>query len=65
MSSKKSPLGRNLSSMLSQSTIDHAMESPAANQADSDSSLRQLPIDRISPGPYQPCLLYTSDAADE
>jgi ParB family chromosome partitioning protein len=54
MSTKKSPLGRNLSSMLSQSTLKQAVESPAANQSDPDSSLRQLPIDRISPGPYQP-----------
>jgi len=54
MSAKKSPLGRNLSSMLSQSTLQHAVEQPDPGSAQADSSLRQLPLDRIQPGPYQP-----------
>jgi len=48
---KKGPLGRNLSSMLSQSTLRHAVEDPIA--AD-DAGLRNLPLHRIKPGPFQP-----------
>jgi ParB family chromosome partitioning protein len=48
---KKGPLGRNLSSMLSQSTLRHAVEDPIA--AD-DAGLRNLPLHRIKAGPFQP-----------
>jgi len=66
MSAKKSPLGRNLSSMLSQSTIQHAVESPLRVVEDeSDSSLRNLPLDRIKPGPYQPRSVFDPDRLTE
>ena len=53
MSTKKKPvLGRNLSSMLSESTLRHAVE-PTASEA-GDGGLRKLPLDRIHPGPFQP-----------
>lgn len=54
MSSKKNPLGRNLSSMLSQSTLQHAVDDPSPGRADDNAQLRELPLDRITPGPYQP-----------
>jgi len=54
MTAKKSPLGRNLSSMLSQSTIEHAREIPLRAVEGADPGLRNLPLDRIRPGPYQP-----------
>ncbi|NND44413.1 MAG: ParB/RepB/Spo0J family partition protein [Xanthomonadales bacterium] len=53
MSSKKKPaLGRNLSSMLSQSTLRHATEERPVGEA--GGSLRKVPLDRIKPGPFQP-----------
>lgn len=62
MSAKKSPLGRNLSSMLSQSTLQHAQEEVATA---SDASLRELPVDRIQPGKYQPRSVFDADRLDE
>ena len=53
MPTKKSPLGRNLSAMLSQSSLQQAVEHRDASAGD-DASLKQLALDRISPGPYQP-----------
>lgn len=53
MSAKKNPLGRNLSSMLSQSTLQHAVENARTGSAGQD-RLRDLPLDLITPGPYQP-----------
>lgn len=48
MTNRKKPvLGRNLSSMLSQSTLQHVQESAA-------DELRSLPLDAIRPGRYQP-----------
>jgi ParB family chromosome partitioning protein len=53
MATKKNPLGRNLSSMLSQSTLKHAQEDPAS-PGGGEARLRQLPLERIKPGPFQP-----------
>ena len=51
-SKKKSVLGRNLSSMLSQNTLKQAAERSKGQAA--DSGQRELPLDRIQPGAYQP-----------
>ncbi len=56
-------LGRNLSSMLSQATLKHAVESAAAEPA--AGSPRSLPLDRIEPGPYQPRSRFDSDGLAE
>lgn len=53
MSAKKNPLGRNLSSMISQTTLQHAVEDPIEAPA-GDGALKNIPLDRITPGPYQP-----------
>jgi ParB family chromosome partitioning protein len=53
MATKKNPLGRNLSAMLSQSALRHATEQSTSGSAGSG-SLKQLPVDLIEPGPYQP-----------
>jgi len=50
---KKPVLGRNLSSMLSQSSLRQAVEH-AREQPDEQGALRSLPLERIRPGPYQP-----------
>ncbi|MEM1412325.1 MAG: ParB/RepB/Spo0J family partition protein [Pseudomonadota bacterium] len=62
MSAKKTPLGRNLSSMLSQSTLQHAQEeSPVPG----DASLRSLPVDQIQPGKYQPRSVFDTERLEE
>ena len=61
MSAKKGPLGRNLSSMLSSSTLQKATETPAA----SDASLRDLPVERIRPGEYQPRSVFDPERLEE
>ena len=53
MATKKNPLGRNLSSMLSKSALQHATENAASESSGRD-ALRELPLDQIRPGPYQP-----------
>jgi len=63
MTAKKNPLGRNLSSMLSKSTLQHAKESLTAD-SDQD-SLKSLPLDLISPGPYQPRSIFDKDRLQE
>lgn len=63
MAAKKNPLGRNLSSMLSQSTLEKAQREPAGG--DSGSSLRQLPIEQIQPGKYQPRSVFDQDRLQE
>jgi len=60
MALKRNPLGRNLSSMLSQSALRHAAENAAAASTGLD-SLRSLPLDLISPGPYQPRSFFDAD----
>ena len=63
MSAKKNPLGRNLSAMLSKSTLQHAKESVAAD-SDQD-ALKSLPLDLINPGPYQPRSIFDKDRLEE
>ena len=60
MATKKNPLGRNLSSMLSKSALQHAAESAASRSSGRD-TLRSLPLDLISPGPYQPRSIFDAD----
>jgi len=64
MAQKKNPLGRNLSSMLSKATLQHAVEKTQAESSGRD-SLRELPLDVISPGPYQPRSIFDADRLEE
>lgn len=64
MALKKNPLGRNLSSMLSQSALKHAAENAAAESSGSG-SLKSLPLDLVSPGPYQPRSIFDADRLEE
>ncbi len=64
MSAKKSPLGRNLSSMLSQSTLQHAVENAHSGSA-GQNTLRDLPLDLITPGPYQPRSVFDPGRLEE
>ncbi|MBT8076797.1 MAG: ParB/RepB/Spo0J family partition protein, partial [Gammaproteobacteria bacterium] len=64
MATKKSPLGRNLSSMLSKSALQHAVDHAEAESSDRD-SLRSLPLDLISAGPYQPRSIFDKDRLEE
>ena len=64
MAQKKNPLGRNLSSMLSKATLQHAVEKSQAESSGRD-SLRELPLDVISPGPYQPRSIFDADRLEE
>ncbi len=63
MAVKKNPLGRNLSSMLSKSTLQHAKEN-AAEYADHD-TLKNLPLDLISPGQYQPRSVFDTERLED
>ncbi len=56
---KKPALGRNLSSMLSQSTLRHVTER-ASREA-----LKQLPLDVIHPGRYQPRSVFDEEKLEE
>ena len=64
MAAKKNPLGRNLSSMLSKSALQHAVEH-AASETSSQDGLRNLPLDVITPGPYQPRSIFDADRLEE
>ena len=64
MATKKNPLGRNLSSMLSQSALQHAAEDVGSELSGGD-SLRSLPLDLISPGPFQPRSVFDTDRLQE
>jgi ParB family chromosome partitioning protein len=64
MAAKKNPLGRNLSSMLSKSALRHAVESAEASSSGQD-VLRELPLDTITPGPYQPRSVFDADRLEE
>ena len=64
MAHKKNPLGRNLSSMLSKATLQNAVERTRAASKSGD-SLRELPLDVISPGPYQPRSIFDADRLEE
>ena len=59
MSGKKNPLGRNLSSMLSSSTLQQAAE------VSETAALRDLPLDRIRPGAYQPRSVFDQARLEE
>lgn len=63
MPAKKKPLGRNLSSMLSKSTLQHAVESGRA--AGARDSMQDLPLDVITPGPYQPRSVFDAKRLEE
>jgi len=59
MTNRKKPvLGRNLSSMLSQTTLKQV-------QSDSRDELRHLPLDVITPGRYQPRSVFDEDKLAE
>ena len=64
MAAKKNPLGRNLSSMLSKSALQHAVEDVDSETSGSD-SLKNLPLDLINPGPYQPRSVFDEDRLQE
>ena len=64
MATKKSPHGRNLSSMLSKSALQHAVES-AESGLTGTGALRELPLDIITPGPYQPRSVFDPDRLEE
>jgi ParB family chromosome partitioning protein len=64
MTAKKNPLGRNLSSMLSKSALKHAAENASAEVSGQD-MLKTLPLDVISPGPYQPRSIFDADKLEE
>lgn len=60
MTNRKKPvLGRNLSSMLSQTTLKHVTE------RESQDELRQLPLDVIRPGRYQPRSVFDEEKLEE
>ena len=60
MTVKKKPvLGRNLSSMLSQTTLKHVAESESRDE------LKQLPLDLIHPGRYQPRSVFDEEKLEE
>jgi ParB family chromosome partitioning protein len=64
MAQKKNPLGRNLSSMLSKSALQHAADN-ADSALSSKDKLKSLPLDLISPGPYQPRSIFDADRLEE
>lgn len=64
MTSKKNPLGRNLSSMLSKSALQHAVENVGTESTGGD-SLKSLPLDLITPGPFQPRSVFDTDRLQE
>ena len=60
MTTRKKPvLGRNLSSMLSQTTLKHVTERESRDE------LRQLPLDVIHPGRYQPRSVFDEEKMEE
>jgi ParB family chromosome partitioning protein len=64
MAVKKNPLGRNLSSMLSQSALQHAVENADSEMSGRD-ALKSLPLDLITPGPFQPRSIFDTDRLQE
>jgi len=64
MATKKNPLGRNLSSMLSKSALQHAVDNVEAGSSSRD-VLKDLPLDIITPGPYQPRSIFDMDRLEE
>lgn len=64
MTAKKNPLGRNLSSMLSKSALQHAVDNVGSESSGSD-TLKSLPLDLITPGPFQPRSIFDVDRLEE
>ena len=64
MTAKKNPLGRNLSSMLSKSALQHAVDNVGSELTGKD-TLLSLPLDLISPGPFQPRSIFDIDRLQE
>lgn len=64
MAIKKNPLGRNLSSLLSKTALQHAAENASSVSSGRD-VLRSLSLDLISPGPYQPRSVFDPDRMEE
>ena len=64
MTAKKNPLGRNLSSMLSKSALQHAVDHAESESSGRD-SLKSIPLDLISAGPYQPRSIFDTDRLEE
>lgn len=66
---RKGPLGRNLSSMLSQSTLERASQEaePTGTNADAGqgAALRELPVEQIQPGKYQPRSVFDPERLEE
>ena len=63
MATRKKPvLGRNLSSMLSQSTLNKVKDSPESPGGD---TLSDLPLEFIRPGRYQPRSVFDEDRLEE
>ncbi len=60
MSTRKNPLGRNLSSMLSQSTLQKA-----SGNDDDGPRLKDLPVERLRPGKYQPRSVFDPERLEE
>ena len=63
MAAKKGPLGRNLSSMLSKTTLQHANDEPGGRAT--PDQLRELPLERIVPGVYQPRSVFDEERLAE
>ena len=64
MTAKKNPLGRNLSSMLSKSALQHAVDNVGSESTGRD-TLKSLPLDIITPGPFQPRSIFDIDRLEE
>lgn len=63
MATRKKPvLGRGLSSMLSQTTLKQVQES---KEGASEDALRELPLEFIRPGKYQPRSVFDEDRLEE
>jgi ParB family chromosome partitioning protein len=59
MTTRKKALGRGLSSMLSQSTLKQVADRESGDQ------LRELPVDTIRPGRFQPRSVFDADKLEE
>ena len=64
MTAKKNPLGRNLSSMLSKSALQHAVDNVGSESTGRD-TLKNMPLDLITPGPFQPRSIFDVDRLEE
>lgn len=51
---KKAPLGKNLNALLGKSRSGHAASKAADSESSADGTLKNLPIELIRPGEYQP-----------